>query len=334
MDPKNELVIVNQTDNFSLAEVTPLERNPAAIFLASKLQITRNDYQDDLNNIARLLGADNCFTCDWPSLRYQHTQAIRTRLQEMVSKRTGKPFSAATINHMLIALRGVLKTTWRLGLISGDDYQRAIDIEGVKDEKLPAGRELARGEIKALMQNCENDPTKAGARDAAVIALAYSCGLRRTEIVTLNLDDYDCESGLLVIHGKRNKQRTAYLVNGAKQAMDDWLAVRGDKPGGLFLAIDRRDQNILSYQNMSSQAVYDILTKRARNSNVADFSPHDMRRTFVSDLLDAGADIATIAKMAGHASVVTTARYDRRPEASKIRAAELLHVPYHRRNGK
>lgn len=333
MDHKNELVTVNQ-DNFSLVEVIPLERNPAAVFLASKLQITRNDYQDDLNTIARMLGADNCFTCNWAALRYQHTQAIRTKLQETVSKRTGKPYSSATINHMLIAMRGVLKTTWRLGLISGDDYQRAIDIEGIKDEKLPAGRELAKGEIMALIQNCEMDPRTSGIRDAAVIALAYSCGLRRTEIVSLNLDDYDNETGRLVIHGKRNKQRTAYLVNGAKQAMDDWLVARGDKPGGLFVAIDRRDQKILSYHNMSSQAVYDILTKRGRKSNVDDFSPHDLRRTFVSDLLDAGADIATIAQMAGHASVVTTARYDRRPETRKVRAAEMLHVPYHGRNGK
>jgi site-specific recombinase XerD len=333
MDKTDELTATSQANYFITPELIPLERNPTAIFLAGKIKITREDYQRDLNTVARILGADNAFVCNWANLRYQHTQAIRTKLQEMVSERTGKPYSPQYINHILIALRGVLKTTWRLGLISGDDYQRAIDVEGVKGEKLPAGRELGKSEIMALIQDCVKDPTLAGIRDVAVIALAYSCGLRRTEIVNLNLDDYDRDTGRLVVHGKRRKERTVYLVNGAKRAVDDWLSVRGDNPGAMFVAIGR-EQKILSYRNMTSQTVYDILTKRGRNSNVADLSPHDLRRTFVSDLLDAGVDISTIAKMAGHASIVTTARYDRRPELSKVRAAEMLHVPYHGRNGK
>jgi integrase len=82
---------------------------------------------------------------------------------------------------------------------------------------------------------------------------------------------------------------------------------------------------------MSSQAIYNLLGKRAAEAGVKEFSPHDLRRSFVSDLLEAGADIPTVAKMAGHANVQTTARYDRRPEEAKRKAARLLHVPYSRR---
>ena len=65
---------------------------------------------------------------------------------------------------------------------------------------------------------------------------------------------------------------------------------------------------------MTSQAVYKRLQVRTAEAGVRWFSPHDLRRTFVSDLLDGSADIATVAKMAGHANVQTTARYDRRPD--------------------
>lgn len=83
---------------------------------------------------------------------------------------------------------------------------------------------------------------------------------------------------------------------------------------------------------LTTQAVYNILSKRAVLARVKKFSPHDLRRSFVSDLLDAGADIAVVARMAGHASVTTTARYDRRGEQVKQKTATMLHAPYMRRS--
>ena len=320
----NDLNIIQHQNELSTRESVHLDQNPAAVYLASQAPTGRRSQQQALNTIAGMLsgGTADCFNLEWAGLRYQHTAAIRARLSEL--------YSSATANKMLVALRRVLKECWRLGLMTAEDYQRAADLQAVTGETIPAGRSVTTGEMLALMNDCMNDPSPAGARDAAIITLMYSTGLRRDELVSLDISNLDPESGRLVITGKRKKQRTAYLLKGAYDAMSDWLVVRGMDSGPIFVAITKGGRLQLG-REMTSQAIYNMLSKRAKAAGVKEFSPHDLRRTFVSDLLDAGADIATVAKMAGHSNIQTTARYDRRPEQAKQKAAELLQVPYRRR---
>jgi len=298
-----------------------MDQNPAAVYIASLggIKTTGGRTQAQaLRVIAEMFKADP-LNLNWGKLRYQHTNAIRARLMES--------YAPATANKMLSALRQALKHARRLGQISGDDYDNAIDLDPVTGETLPAGRELSQGEILALMNACQNDETPAGTRDAAIIGMMYGAGLRRAEVVSLTLDSFHSDTGALTLTGKRNKQRTAYITGGALEALKDWLVIREGEPGALFVAINKGGMLDAS-KPMTPQAIYNMLQKRAQEANVKEFSPHDMRRTFVSDLLDKGADISTVAKMAGHSNVQTTARYDRRPEEAKRKAAGLLHVPY------
>jgi len=309
------------TDSLTLTKSLPADRHPAAVYLSRLAPGSRRTMRQALDTIAGLLtgGLADAQQIDWSAVRYQHAQAIRTRLAET--------YSPATTNKMLSALRGVLREAWRLELMTAEDYQRATDLEAVKGQTLPRGRALGAGELAALLRVCSDDVSPAGARDAALLALLYGGGLRRSEAVALDLDQYEPETGLLTIRAaKGRKDRTAYATNGAAAALDDWLTIRGSEPGALFLPINKGG-NIANHR-MTGQAVMAIVRKRARQAGIAHVSPHDLRRTFVSDLLDAGADITTVSKLAGHANVQTTARYDRRGEVAKRKAAELLHVPY------
>ncbi len=160
-----------------------------------------------------------------------------------------------------------------------------------------------------------------------MIGVWYACGLRRSELVRLDLADFDSRTGKLTVrHADGSKSRAVYLANGALVALQSWLVVRGQDGGPLFCAINKAGK--VSGQPLSAQAAYKRLKKRAEQAGVRAFSPHDFRRTFVGEMLDAGADIATVAKLAGHASVTTTMRYDRRTEETKRKAAGLLHFPF------
>jgi site-specific recombinase XerC len=220
----------------------------------------------------------------------------------------------------------VLKEAWRLGLMGAEEYQRAVDVANVVGSRLPAGRHVDDGELVALVGACQRDPSPSGVRDAALMAMSFTGGRRLAELVGLDLDDYDDTEGSLRVLGKGNKERKAYLQNGGLTAVRAWLQLRGDESGALFCPVSQTGE--VDVRRMTGQAVYMRFRKRADEAQLAKFSPHDGRRTWIGNLLDRGADIATVQGMAGHASVTTTARYDRRPEEAKRKAAGLLHFPY------
>ena len=294
-------------------------RHPVAVYLARLAPGSRRSQKAALEAIAGLLtgGRLGAEELPWHQLRYQHTQALRAALAER--------YAPSTANRHLAALRGVLREAWRLGLMSAEELQRAVDLPAVRGERLPRGRALSRGELRALFESCRGG-SPADARDAALMGVLYAAGLRRAEVVALEVSDYDGETGALVVRGKGDKERMAYIDNGAADAVGAWLAVRGDEPGPLFCPVTQAGELVV--RAMTDQAVYGILQARAKKANVRAFSPHDLRRSCVSDLLDAGVDISVVQRFVGHANVTTTARYDRRGEVAKKKAAKSLHVPF------
>jgi site-specific recombinase XerC len=264
-EPPAEVVLVGRPIRADL--------NPAAVYLNRLGVGSRRTMRQALDAIAELVGGSelDADRFPWEQLRYQHTQAIRAHLIDRLA--------VATTNKHLSALRGVLKEAWRLGLMSGEDYHRAVDLENVKESKLPAGRHVAGGEILALAAACRNDPKLVGARDGAMLGVAFAAGLRLSELVALNLADLNTETGELVVRGgKGRKDRTAYVEQGALAALKDWLRVRKLDEGPLFVPVDRSGN--VTIRRLTGQAVYERFQLRARQAGLSStFSPHDGRRT-------------------------------------------------------
>ena len=156
-----------------------------------------------------------------------------------------------------------------------------------------------------MFSACTDDGRPLAARDAAVLGVLYGAGVRRAEAAALDLSDFDREAGALRVVGKGNKERLAYVRHGARDALDDWLALRGDAPGPLFWPVTKGGK--LRPRRLSAQAMLYVTRRRGQRAGVERFSPHDLRRSFISDLLDAGADLSTVRQLAG------TPRFRRRP---------------------
>lgn len=318
-----EIIPVNLAPAYELQpveETAPLEHHPAAVYLASLAPGSRRCMTGALNLCARTLTSGRCdaWSLPWSEIRFSHAAALRSALAEK--------YAPASVNQALAAFKGVLRAAWRLGLIEDRDYNRAVDVAGVKNQVPPRGRAASIGEVRALLAVC-CDGTPLGTRDAALLALAYGTGLRRAEIVALNLEDFNPDTGeLLVRRGKGAKSRTAYVAGGALEALEAWLLVRGEGEGPLLYPYNRGGK--MAARRLSAQTVRDLLDKRVKQAGLQALSPHDLRRSFISELLEAGADLSVVQQLAGHASIATTTRYDRRGEKAKRKAVALLHVPF------
>lgn len=294
------------------------DASPVEIYMAS-LSEGSQGMRQCLDVIAEILSDSrhDAESLPWHEVTYRDTAALRRAL-------LGR-YKPASVNKMLSNLRGVLKQTWRLGLIDADAYHRAAAVENVRNSNLLSGRALASDEVARLFKVCAADPTPKGARDAAIFTVLYGCGLRRGELCRLDVEDFDAEDASILVQGKGRKERSVYLTEGGCEYLNAWLRHRGDAPGPLFCPIRQTGEIVISAMRGESLAY--ILRRRQEEAGTGTFSPHDLRRANLTSLLDAGVDVFTVQKLAGHADPMTTVRYDRRGEQAKRQAVQRLELP-------
>lgn len=291
--------------------------NPARAYLLSlNSPRSRQTMASFLGIVATMLGAASADLCNWGSLRRHHVMGITELLRD-----TGR--ATATINTYLSALKGVAKEAWMLRLMDVESFQHIRAVRNLRGSRLPSGRALPPDEIRALFAICEADRSCLGPRDAAMLAVILGCGLRRSEAVGLDLSDVVTHDRALLVLGKGNKERLAYVPAGAWQRLQIWVdEVRGETPGPLFTRIRRFGDVTLN--RLTDQAVYHVLQVRQGQAGIGKCSPHDLRRTFATAMLDNGEDLITVKDAMGHASVTTTQQYDRRGELRLQEARDRL----------
>lgn len=325
----------NMARNLHLTRPLPENVHPAEVFLKSRRSdSTRRTVKRHLNQIARMLLADekvDATHVNWGALRYANTSDIRSRL---IAADKYKP---STINSILSALRGVLRQAWLLEQMTAEDYHRAIIIENLKDKKGEVtGRKIAFAEIQGVADVCFRDKTDAGARDSAIIGLIATCGLRRSEVVQLTLTDVDTETGKVTVRStttKSNAERIVWLRGGALLAMEDWLFVRNPlEVNAVFVPINKGGNQ--QDHPLTDQSIYEIVKKRGKEAAVENFTPHDFRRTMITNMLETHVDVFLVQELAGHVDTNTTKRYDMRDEKHKRAAVERLHYPHRSRRQK
>lgn len=291
--------------------------NPAVAYLISlrspRSRVTMTSF---LNNVASKLNCSSLYTCPWEALNRQHVLAILEALQL-------DGLAPNTINTYLAAIKGTALEARSMRLMSSEDFLDIKNVRRVKGFRLPKGRALEPLEMKDLLATCSEDSRPIDVRDRAILNVLLGCGLRREEIVSLDYPKHvDWIEGKLVVLGKGNKERVAYLPRPVVDPLRAWIAGRGKDPGPLFVRILRHDK--ITRKRLSTQAIYNLVGERSIQAGIEKISPHDTRRTFATHHLNNGVDLLTLQRLMGHSSLETTKQYDRRGDAVMKEAAENL----------
>ena len=220
---------------------------------------------------------------------------------------------------------------WVSELVSDREYHGVVAIKLSRGKRELRGRALDQFEIARLISACESDGTVKGLRDAAVFAVEIGCGLRRSEIALLTNANIRHTDQSISLVGKGNKERKVFCSPDVWKRLTTWLSSRDSRIGSpesdapVFCSI-REGEHVRGSEPLTDDGIYRMMTRRAEQLGIQDFSLHDLRRTFATRLLQMGGDINVVRQTMGHASIATTQRYDRRGEDEVRRLVRRLPI--------
>jgi integrase/recombinase XerD len=215
------------------------------------------------------------------------------------------PLSASSAARAVVAVRGLHRFAARDGIVP-DDVARAVR-PPAPPRRLP--KAISVDDVERLLEAAGFDGTPLALRDRALLEMLYGTGARISEAVGLAIDDLDRPGTAVILRGKGGKERIVPVGSYALKAVDDYL-VRA-RP---VLAVGGRGTPLLFLNArggpLSRQSAWTILGVAAERAGLAtEISPHTLRHSYATHLLDGGADVRVVQELLGHASVSTTQVY-------------------------
>mgnify|MGYP006264954959 FL=1 len=257
--------------------------------------LTVKSYREDISQAIRHLVQQYSGVLSIERISPRHLRAWMAWLQE-------QGYARSTMSRRLSAVRAWFRFMRRRGIIENNP---ADGLRGPrKERKLP--KFLPQDEINGMLTSIP-DLSGLDTRDRALFETAYSAGVRVSELVGLNLADIDLKEGLAVVRGKGKRERLVLLGPPAVEALRLWFEERSRrlKPKtGEALFLNKNGTRL------SDRSVRRLLHRRLSGAGLRqDMSPHSLRHSFATHMLDSGADIRSVQELLGHRSLSTTQIY-------------------------
>ena len=253
-------------------------------------------YRDDLRDFCRFLG--------WEPEEFKPEDLdesdVKAWMLDMIEEQKLSPRS---VKRRLSALRSFYKFLLRQGKVSKDITARIIPPKA--DKPLPVFFREEEMEAALAGEDTQHSTlnTQHSQRDDLIISLLYQTGMRQAELLNLTDADIDLNQGQIRIFGKRRKERIVPIGDKLIEQIKKYMEVRD-------LEISTSRENDRFFPNLTKYTLYNIVrTRMGEVSTLKKHSPHVLRHTFATTMLDHGADIRTIQELLGHASLSTTSIY-------------------------
>lgn len=272
-------------------------------------------YRDDLRDFCRYIGFSGLQVSE-EQIRGVGEDDIKGWMLYMVDEQHQSPRS---VKRRLSALRSFYKWALRLKKVSRDVTAKILSPKA--DKPLPVffrNEEMEaverNYELHVAKEECDADDAFETLRDSLIIEVLYQTGMRQAEMLGLQDDDWDLTQGQVRIFGKRRKERVVPIGNGLIARVKEYMAARDEVTGDddaaaqrTFFVKKNRSGEIVP---MTKNTLYNIVrTRMGEVSSLKKHSPHVLRHTFATAMLDNGADIRSIQELLGHASLSTTQVY-------------------------